>query len=612
MSETKPDQDTTVDSTTGDSTSSDKLPKLHNLTIHEKLGGGGSGTVYAAYNTALQKKVAVKILSNRNQIEISWKARFLREAQLMSSLSHPNIASVFTFTIAESGDAVLVMEFIEGDTLQKVIESSGPFNSEKTRNVAFQLCKALEYAHQNGIIHRDIKPANVIITTDGTPKLIDFGLAKAAVQANEQRITATGQFVGTPAYMSPEQCEGKPATEKSDIYSLCCLIYFMLTGKSLFSGNNIEMMLKHVNKTASIKGLKIPEDLRNIISKGLQKNPEKRFSNFSELAACLENADLNKKTMASTTQVVLLPLLIIIALTFLSVAVPRFYDNGTTSNTITYEDPRFRAAAAAKIEKLLKEGSLAPVSIAELREILDKAPADSDIAAFALFALMRNTTDDNERLKYAENLIRITSLPNFKIRIRAYDDNKLRASGLELAAQILAMQKRYSKALNYIDELEKLFAEAEVGTMSSVQNACINTKFECLLNTKGRPAAIKFLKDKIREYDSPKSNLEGFSLVFKNLFFQYETSDDRAKAKAVLGEFLNFIPRRPLGRDHDEQLADSVLIICSVYFNEKNLKDAQAFLDAFYRKLKESPPLDDNAEQILNARLQPLRANNKK
>jgi serine/threonine protein kinase len=276
--------------------------KVPNITLTERIGRGGFGDVYIGEHHILKTKVAVKILA-ANQSDPTWSARFQREAQSLSRLVHPAIVKVFSFSFLENGQAAMVMEYVEGRSLHEVVQDIGPLSAKRSVDICKQLCDALSYAHDLGIVHRDVKPSNIVIGHDDQVKLLDFGIAKLLDDSTDeysksskkvsQKLTATGQFMGTPAFMSPEQCEGKSAQPASDIYSLACVLYFMLFGRNVFIGNSdAEVMLKHCKTTPKLKKLSLPDDLMEVLVKALRKDPKDRYSSCSSMLSDLSSADL--------------------------------------------------------------------------------------------------------------------------------------------------------------------------------------------------------------------------------------------------------------------------------------------------------------------------------
>src|SRR5215469_5186565 len=203
------------------------------------LGKGGMGEVYRARDLKLKREVAIKILPEEFSRDADRLSRFQREAEVLASLNHPNIANIYDVE-EQNGSRYLVLELVEGETLADRI-ARGPISAEEALRIAIQICEALEAAHERGIIHRDLKPANIKITPDGKVKVLDFGLAKALeVQAPGSTLsnsptmlsgTMGGMIVGTAAYMSPEQARGRVADQRSDVFAFGCVLYEMLTGR---------------------------------------------------------------------------------------------------------------------------------------------------------------------------------------------------------------------------------------------------------------------------------------------------------------------------------------------------------------------------------------------
>src|SRR5215472_960525 len=220
------------------------------------LGKGGMGEVYRARDLKLKREVAIKILPEEFSRDADRVSRFQREAEVLASLNHPNIAGIHD--LAETnGSRYLVLELVEGETLADRI-SRGPIPVEEALNIATQICEALEVAHESGIIHRDLKPANVKLTPDGKVKVLDFGLArvmengKSTTLSNSPTMlsaaTNAGVILGTASYMSPEQAAGKPADRRSDIFSFGAVLFEMLSGKPAFNGDSVGEILASVLK----------------------------------------------------------------------------------------------------------------------------------------------------------------------------------------------------------------------------------------------------------------------------------------------------------------------------------------------------------------------------
>jgi serine/threonine-protein kinase len=262
--------------------------------ISADLGKGGMGEVYQAKDTKLGRDVAIKVLPEEFALDTDRVARFQREAKLLASLNHPNIAAIYG--LEESDDThFLVMELIEGDTLRDRIKS-GPIPVEEALKLALQMAEALEVAHEKGVIHRDLKPANIKVTPDGKVKVLDFGLAKAYVGDQENLSpmdsptlsiagTQQGVILGTAAYMSPEQARGKPVDKRADIWAFGVVLFEMLTGKAAFQGEDVSETLASVIKGDSNLGLlpaNIHPRVREVITRCLQKEQKKRYRDIGD------------------------------------------------------------------------------------------------------------------------------------------------------------------------------------------------------------------------------------------------------------------------------------------------------------------------------------------
>ena len=228
--------------------------RLGHYSVTAKLGEGGMGEVWRATDTQLNRDVALKILPEAFATDPDRLARFQREAQVLASLNHPNIAQIHGIE-EQDGTRALVLELVEGPTLADRI-SKGPIPIDEALPIAKQIAEALEAAHEAGVIHRDLKPANIKVREDGTVKVLDFGLAKALdpSPANDPSQSPTltaaatqmGVIMGTAAYMSPEQARGKPVDKRADIWAFGVTLYEMLTGMKPFPGDDVSQTLARV------------------------------------------------------------------------------------------------------------------------------------------------------------------------------------------------------------------------------------------------------------------------------------------------------------------------------------------------------------------------------
>jgi serine/threonine protein kinase len=230
---------------------------LGTFILEAQIGKGGMGEVYKAKDQKLGRDVAIKVLPEEFAKDAERVARFQREAKLLASLNHPNIAAIHGLEEAD-GTHFLVLELIEGDTLADRI-NGGPIPVEESLKLALQIAEALEAAHEKGVIHRDLKPANIKVTPDGKVKVLDFGLAKAfageQAEVNlshsptlSEAATLQGVILGTAAYMSPEQARGKPVDKRADIWAFGTVLYEMLTGRRAFQGETVTETLAAILK----------------------------------------------------------------------------------------------------------------------------------------------------------------------------------------------------------------------------------------------------------------------------------------------------------------------------------------------------------------------------
>lgn len=255
--------------------------------IIKSIGEGGMANVYLAYDTILDRKVAVKILRGDLSNDEKFVRRFQREALSASSLSHPNIVEMYDVG-EDNGLYYIVMEYIEGKTLKQLIKKRGSLTLSETIDIMLQLTDGISHAHDSYIIHRDLKPQNIMIREDGSIKITDFGIAMAL---NSTQLTQTNSVMGSVHYLPPEQASGKGCTIRSDIYSMGILFYELLTGSLPFKGENaVEIALKQLrDEIPSVrkKNPAVPQSVENAIIKATAKNPKNRYSDAKEMHADL-------------------------------------------------------------------------------------------------------------------------------------------------------------------------------------------------------------------------------------------------------------------------------------------------------------------------------------
>ena len=267
--------------------------------VETLLGQGGMARVFRGTDRVLDRTVAIKVLSPQFADDDQFVARFRREAQAAAGLNHPNIVGVYD--TGDQGDVhFIVMEYVEGRTLRDVIRSDGPLLPERAAEIGGAVARALSSAHEAGLVHRDIKPGNIMLTREGEVKVMDFGIARTSTG---DTLTQTAAVLGTASYLSPEQAQGLPVDTRSDIYSLGCVLYEMLTGRAPFIGDSpVAIAYMHVKEDPvppSRLNPDVPPTLDAVVLKAMAKNPANRYETAEELRADLERARRGLPTLAT-------------------------------------------------------------------------------------------------------------------------------------------------------------------------------------------------------------------------------------------------------------------------------------------------------------------------
>ena len=271
--------------------------------LQDEIGRGGSGIVYRAIDRRLKRTVALKILPPDLAFRSDIRERLLREAETAARLSHPNIVPIFSVD-ERDGLAWFVMALVEGPSVGDRVRTSGAFPFADVKRVMREVADALAYAHVRGVVHRDIKPDNILLESQtGRALVTDFGIARATTEG-ESRLTATGTAIGTPSYMSPEQCAGERELDgRSDLYSLGAVAYYMLAGQPPFDGPStpVIMMKQVTEKPSPVSRYRhdVPRDLETIVMKLLEKDPNDRFTDGSDLIAALDGGAFDTATRQS-------------------------------------------------------------------------------------------------------------------------------------------------------------------------------------------------------------------------------------------------------------------------------------------------------------------------
>ena len=267
------------------------LERIDRYLLKERIGVGGQATVYLGEDTLLGRTVAVKLMNQMVSTQSEYVDTLMSEARLAAGLSHPNIATVYDFKI-EGEYACIVMEYVP-NSLDKELGKIGSMPAPQAIEIAAQICDAVHYAHEMTFVHRDIKPHNILLSDDGTPKVTDFGIAKAT------DLSGTASVIGTPKYMSPEQCAGEGSPDiRSDIYSIGVTLYEILTGNPPYEGTVPELFRMHLNEPMPElpSTLGISKGLESIIRKCMEKDPENRYQSAADLATALRTLSNQPET----------------------------------------------------------------------------------------------------------------------------------------------------------------------------------------------------------------------------------------------------------------------------------------------------------------------------
>jgi serine/threonine-protein kinase len=252
--------------------------------ILARLGKGAMGVVYSAQDSVMERTVAIKVMMTDFEDDPETSARFYREARAAGQLVHPNIITIFDMG-EDDGRPFIVMELLEGETLQKFLERPESEEIETRIDLMIQICEGLQAAHSRGIFHRDVKPGNLLVRGNGELKIVDFGIARLAAS----NMTASGLIVGTPDYMSPEQARGQEVDARSDVFSAGAVFYYMLTGRKPFAASDLTGVLVKVQTQdpLPIRETEAPPQLVALVKKALAKNPDDRYQTCGQMSVML-------------------------------------------------------------------------------------------------------------------------------------------------------------------------------------------------------------------------------------------------------------------------------------------------------------------------------------
>ncbi len=399
-----------ADSVSSPAFESVSLNGFHNLRL---IASGASGSVYSAIRNSDNRTVAVKIFQKELTPSSDSIRRFEHEVATLTKLSHPNIVKILGSGSTDSGESYIVMEKVEGDSLRKILDRTGEFDPKHAVIVVREVCRALSAAHENGIIHRDLKPNNIILDANNIAKVVDFGVAKA-VGSSTDTITQYGAIIGTPAYMSPEQCLGKIIDARSDVYSLGCTLYELLTNCKAFEAETaMAALAKQISPDRSflkckLDEKKIPFELQEIVLRCLNRDPEMRFNSAAaldhELSAYLlqipKSKNSNEPEASKWVQILTCTFCLIAVLVIFETALwnARLKMEATPSNPIPPPAPSRRSTASAG----------APITIDVKNRITGQIIYSESAPDLTLAKALQNATNKGISLLQAD-------LPNAKL-----------------------------------------------------------------------------------------------------------------------------------------------------------------------------------------------------
>ncbi len=275
--------------------------------IESELGSGGMGIVYRAVHEVLQRAIAVKVLHGSLLGDPNILGRFQREARAAARIDHPNVTHIIDFGHSDDGIPYLVMEFVEGEPLWRLVEREGVMSVERSVAILAEIARGVTATHRAGVIHRDLKPGNVMVAPDPAGgdrvRICDFGLAKIVDPGSGAvALSAQGLGFGTPEYMSPEHCSGRPIDHRADIYSLGLIAFAMLCGRPPFTGSRHRVRAAHINKMPpeirTVRGAAdIPDHLQQVVSRCLAKKPEDRYATADDV---VREMDLVRRSVLTT------------------------------------------------------------------------------------------------------------------------------------------------------------------------------------------------------------------------------------------------------------------------------------------------------------------------
>jgi serine/threonine protein kinase len=489
--------------------------------IEAEIGRGAMGVVYRAYDPQIGRQVAIKTISLTGQEfadEQEYRARFLREVRAAGRLSHPGVVTIFDAgQDPETQEPYLVMEYVSGEPLSKVLARQRKLELQVALQYAQEIAEALDYAHTQGVVHRDIKPANILITEDGHAKIADFGVAWL-----RQEITQVGEVVGSPAYMAPEQMNGKQGDARSDLFSLGVVLYSMITGFRPFQGNSAKTVVFKVMNIDPVPVTsfqsEVSPELDAIVSRAIAKDPDERYSSGAALASAIEDFRESRYSISDTASFISpslhsddqstttkksfsagkLPLYQLIAAVLLLVSATVLFgwrmvkvrDVPLPADVIS--ELRFHpiqtrplATAQAKVKAAFEKVAPRKIRVrvkASNKELPQNSPATSALTAKLQLEIQHHFNDAKASLWLDDKLVLDENLRGGDQRhllLRPVEINQV--TNFQFAAGKHALQIRVLSAKNHYDQIENMDVDLTAGSQRVLYVNCSKHKMQVVL-----------------------------------------------------------------------------------------------------------------------------------